>query len=732
MPRSRRSALPWLALLLLASVVALAFRWEETWKAIGAGKQRPALDVAQVPDDGDQPPTFLVEPYLQLPTPTSMTVMWETNRKLPGKVEYGPTPDLGQVVELDEEKALHEAVLTGLKPATTYHYRVSSGPVTSEVFSFRTAPEPGTKRWRMALYGDSRSNPATHRKVAEGVRQAGVDLIVHTGDIVTNGKDHPSWRREFFEPLGPLARSVPWVATIGNHERDPESYFSYAAMPGKGAERRSYFALDYANAHIVCLDSNAWIQKGRDSEQAQWLREDLAKPRPGIWTFVVFHHPLFSAHATRPINSLRWDWAPTFLEPDNRVDGVLTGHDHFYARNWRMGRLADGQQRGVLFLTSAGGGAGLYRCKERDYTARARSVHHFSLFDFDGDRVTITATDVGGRQIDRYVLTREPVPADEFCAYEVEELRNFLGLALARLAPTPAAEEGPTRINTSLRVPTSFRVPVSGKLQWADAPGWKLPQKTLDFKLEPAQPLIIPIEAEVAPGPFLHSPELTIAFEAGRFRNCTIVLSPCLLAGPSSVEAGRADRPLEIDGKLTEAAWVQARVHDLLGLPPAGRADRVRLLADRDWIYVGVGMDDPEDRVKVERTEREKEGGRIILSGEHVHVVLSDGKQKHTFAVNPQQFRYHEATPEGDETVAWRAAAAAAHAAWTAEFAIPRKLFSDWSAVRVNVVHRRGSGLKAENLLLCPAWTIGKDPDRLPDCLLADQPDRWARLVVQD
>src|SRR6266852_3732833 len=98
----------------------------------------------------------------------------------------------------------------------------------------------------------------------------------------------------------------------GNHERDSENYFSYMALPGN--ER--YFGFDFANAHVICLDSNGWIEKGRDSMQYEWLTAHLREKRPATWTFVAFHHPLFSAMAVRPLNPLRWDWAPVFLDPD--------------------------------------------------------------------------------------------------------------------------------------------------------------------------------------------------------------------------------------------------------------------------------------------------------------------------------------------------------------------------------------------------------------------------------
>src|SRR6266481_1692892 len=113
----------------------------------------------------DGKPAFLVLPYLQLPTPTGMRIMWETNQKLPSRVEYGRTRDLKNAVDDRTRVMLHEVQLGDLETGATYYYRVRSGELLSDIYSFRTAPPPGTKRWRMAVYGDSRSNPATHKKV---------------------------------------------------------------------------------------------------------------------------------------------------------------------------------------------------------------------------------------------------------------------------------------------------------------------------------------------------------------------------------------------------------------------------------------------------------------------------------------------------------------------------------------------------------------------------------------
>ncbi len=730
------------ALLLSASLLLLAFA-----PVSADGKKK---STRQAPEDRSTNASgFLVYPYLQLPTPTGMTVMWETRSEGLSRVEFGTTRKLGLRAENSKRTYLHEVRLDGLKPGTTYYYRVHSGDLVSEIYSFRTAPPVGTKRFRIAVYGDSRSNPKVHGRIARQIARARVNLILHTGDIVVNGKIHNAWRREFFEPLGELARSVPWVSTIGNHENDSENYFSYMALPGN----KRYFGFDYANAHIVCLDSNSWIAKGRDSRQYAWLEEHLRRKREPAWTFVAFHHPLFSAHPSRPINSLRWDWAPLFLDPASRVDGVLAGHDHFYARNYRMGRLAEKPGSGVLFLTTGGGGAGLYRCTGRDYVACDKMVHHFTLLDFAGDRVKVSGIDVNGKVFDEFELTREPTPAGDFCAYEVEEIRNFLRLALAKhkpARPVPVEQKKGERENESapkrfrlagsLQVPTRFRIPVSGTLRWQVPRGWKLKTPTSSFQLKPSQALSIPLEADVAAGAFDKSPRLTIEFAPGKFRNRTIQVAPFKIAGPEKVRLRRVNEGLVLDAREPAKAWQTAPRWTLLPLAgaegdPESGSDEVQFLADRDWLYVRVTLSDPNGRVQLSDPDPCAEGSRLVLGDEHVRVALIDGKTTRCYAVSPGSLRYYTCNQKEDSTRDWRAVVAKCRGGWCAQFALPRKFASSLDRVEINVTHRRRlpeakSGRKYADLELCPTYRMGSNPDRLPDWQPAEAVD-GARLSLE-
>jgi hypothetical protein len=707
----------------LLGVIALLSGFGLTDRALLRG-QVPA---SAHPTDSGAPaekvskPCFLVLPYLQMPTPTAMTVMWETNEKLPGVVEFGSTKELGRAVESTTPTVLHEVRLSGLESGTRYHYRVRSGNLTSDIYSFKTAPPLGTGRWRMALYGDSRSNPIVHHQIAERIREANVDLILHTGDIVLNGTIHDSWRREFFEPLGDLARSVPWVSTIGNHERDSANYFSYMALPGN--ER--YFGFDFANARIVCLDSNGWIERGRDSKEFQWMSAHLREPRQAKWTFVAFHHPLFSAHATRPINSLRWDWAPLLLDRESGIDAVLTGHDHFYARNYPMGRLGEGSPHGVLFLTSAGGGASLYRCKRRDYVAYEKSVHHFSLFDVDGDKITISAIDQTGRVFDRHELRKQPIAPEEFCSYEIEELKRFLRLAVQNSPELRIDATAPTLIDQTLHVPTRFRVPVSGQLRWQAVQGWDIHEKTAHFKLDPGQALDIPLKATVNARVIGGSPRLTLAFEPGKFRNRTIDLYPIKLAGPERIRIACAVRTPRTDGKLDPEAWAGAARHTLFAVPPhASEPACLQLLADKERLYLAAKLH------STEQSEPKLLGGLMgAFLAEQLRVEIRDPDHIHSFAVSANNSRSSSRDRKEVADAEWQSACSRQENTWIVEMAIPRKLLRDMSKLEINVVHHRRDGGVFVDRALCPAYEIGADPDLLPDWKTGGVRERFARIA---
>jgi len=114
----------------------------------------------------------------------------------------------------------------------------------------------------------------------------------------------------------------PGTRTVSKHWR-PQFAFPEQNPPA-GLEETCYY-IDYQGTRIIALDSNRSQQ-----EQLPWLRRVLTD-NPNRWTIVTQHHPIFSPANNRDNPELRAAWKPVFDE--FKVDLVLTGHDHTYARS---------------------------------------------------------------------------------------------------------------------------------------------------------------------------------------------------------------------------------------------------------------------------------------------------------------------------------------------------------------------------------------------------------------
>jgi hypothetical protein len=66
------------------------------------------------------------QPYLQVPTPTSVIIRWQSGTGDIGTIRYGTSlPPLSKrIAESEDERIYHHAQLTGLAPNTKYYYTV--------------------------------------------------------------------------------------------------------------------------------------------------------------------------------------------------------------------------------------------------------------------------------------------------------------------------------------------------------------------------------------------------------------------------------------------------------------------------------------------------------------------------------------------------------------------------------------------------------------------------------
>lgn len=204
-------------------------------------------------------------------------------------------------------------------------------------------------------------------------------------------------------------RRDPGMPEVSRHWR-PQFAFPVQDPPA-GLEETCYY-LDYQGARIISLDSS------REREaQVGWLRKVL-EDNPQRWTILTFHHPIFSPASDRDNRELRDLWKPVLDE--FRVDLVLSGHDHTYARTGALSVLDPGsnlptgyQQAydpaiGTVYVVSVSGPK-MYAATQSEFAVRvAEDTQLYQVIDVSWDELRFNAYTATGRLYDAFVLKKRP------------------------------------------------------------------------------------------------------------------------------------------------------------------------------------------------------------------------------------------------------------------------------------------------------------------------------------
>ena len=291
----------------------------------------------------------------------SRAVNWrtdESNKKAVAEIhEADPSPDFeknarrveakSQSLVLDKrEVQYHEVNFTELKPSTQYMYRVGDGKRWSEWFHFTTAsdkPAPLT----FLYFGDAQSDVRSlWSRAIRGAYSSfpKADFIIHAGDLINKANEDYQWG-EWFEAGGWLNGMIPSLSTPGNHEyfrgKDKKAQLSMHwrpqfALPENGPEGLSETAyyVDYQGTRFITMDSEAAFSDSLVMKnQIDWF-EKVAQNHGMRWTVVIHHHPIYSTKLSRDNKNWREKMEPLYKK--HKIDMVLQGHDHSYARGMNM------------------------------------------------------------------------------------------------------------------------------------------------------------------------------------------------------------------------------------------------------------------------------------------------------------------------------------------------------------------------------------------------------------
>ncbi len=373
-----------------------------------------------------------IEPYLQAVTPTSIWISWKTSSGTETIVEYGFAPgaleqtaqggvQIMSDVGYPNNYYYHSVQLTGLQPNTKYYYRVSTGALASQVYSFRTLPEPGQAaaadgHIRFLILGDNqiKSQPRFDSLVVYAKRKCTerygpdfneqVSMILMVGDQVDVGTlDH--YEHVHFAKCRYLSPLLPISTIIGNHETYGTlqlgayyDHFFYDSLHYAGiySGTETYYAFQVGKVLILNL-STEHVTGAVGAAQLNWLQQVVnhANNDPTVdWIMSFGHRPYQAEQYVGDISPWIRNTVMPFLSSSPKFFMHVGAHHHLYAR----GQLKDTPNYHLI----SGGTAwdqywGMSNELDFDDVQKTLSNWAYQLVDFDlaQQRVDVQTYSIG-------------------------------------------------------------------------------------------------------------------------------------------------------------------------------------------------------------------------------------------------------------------------------------------------------------------------------------------------
>lgn len=321
--------------------------------------------------------------------------------------------------------AYHTVRFDQLLPETEYAYRVGDGKVWSEWIHFSTASTTD-KPFSFIYFGDAQNDVKSmwSRAIRRAFRHLPfASFMLHAGDLINRANRDEEWG-EWFEAGGWVHATVPCVATPGNHEYEKSDgtatlsrlWKPQFAMPNngpRGLEQTTYW-FDYQGARFVSLNSNERI-----AEQATWL-DKVLETNPKRWSFVTFHHPVYSTAKGRDNSEIRQLWGPILQK--HKVAIVLQGHDHTYGRkNVPTGLSGTDPKSGTVYVVSVSGPK-MYRTTPDVIRSMNRTAEYTQLFQIvrvEPAKVRFEAYTITGELYDAFELLKNRDGTNRFVDIKV-------------------------------------------------------------------------------------------------------------------------------------------------------------------------------------------------------------------------------------------------------------------------------------------------------------------------
>lgn len=317
-------------------------------------------------------------------------------------------------------KYQHVVKLSGLKPDTSYEYRVGDGDhrTTWEVFH----TDSGI-RTKALIFPDSQgADYKMWEKNAQTAWKKNPDaqFFINMGDLVDNGQQFWQWAR-WLDGVSGMIDKIPLAPISGNHEdytldwkmTEPHTYLNMFTLPGNEVAGfdEYFYSYDYGDVHFTVLDTQkdelAQFKPDLFARQLAWAEKDLAATDKK-WKVVLMHKHIFSFRVNGAFNDIAETFMPLFDKYN--VDVVFTGHIHSYRRTVPFYK-GEPSEKGTIYISTGAAGERLRINGPPRIAVEAainpyQSLPNYLVLETNGDIMQIQAFSQKGEQFDSVQLKK--------------------------------------------------------------------------------------------------------------------------------------------------------------------------------------------------------------------------------------------------------------------------------------------------------------------------------------
>ena len=267
----------------------------------------------------------------------------------------------------------NKVTIKDLKPDTTYYYQVKINGAWKDVQSFKTGnpddfsfmyvgdPQIGASKGQTSSEGNKQDGLLATRNDAYNwnktlnsalAQHPEINFLVSPGDQINEPAEDQSpakiklQEQQYAGYLSAKAlRSLPEATSIGNHDSMTTGYQNHFNVPNPFTEETNPtkaghgYYYNYGNALFIVINANNYNAADHEA-----LIKKAIKAHPDTkWRIVVMHQDIYGSgldHSDSDGILLRTQLTPIY--DANKIDVVLQGHDHTYARTYQLS--SDGKQ----------------------------------------------------------------------------------------------------------------------------------------------------------------------------------------------------------------------------------------------------------------------------------------------------------------------------------------------------------------------------------------------------